>query len=171
MAKNGATIRDNKKEWNRLAKSMRDIHQNGKHLEAGIFGEQGSDVVIYAAANEFGVPSEKGTGRKAGKGNTVTIPERSFLRGTYDQEKIKIYAMIAKNKLNIAKKGTSYLDRNLKRIGEYFVGKVRRRIANKDFTPNAPSTIKQKTKGKGGETTPLVDTGRLRQSITYRLAK
>ena len=35
--------------------------------------------------------------------------------------------------------------------------------------PNAPSTIEQKTKGKGGITRTLIDTGRLRSSIDYAI--
>jgi hypothetical protein len=35
------------------------------------------------------------------------------------------------------------------------------------WAPNSPATIKRKTKGKGGETMPLIDTGALRKSISY----
>ena len=36
-----------------------------------------------------------------------------------------------------------------------------------NWPPNSPATIMMKTKGKGGETKPLIDTGELRKSITY----
>jgi hypothetical protein len=48
------------------------------------------------------------------------------------------------------------------RIGMVAVGDVQRRIVQRIPPPNAPSTIAKK-----GSDVPLIDTGRLRQSVDY----
>lgn len=39
--------------------------------------------------------------------------------------------------------------------------------AENGWPPNSPKTIDKKTKGKGGKTNPLIDTGALRKAIVY----
>ena len=50
-------------------------------------------------------------------------------------------------------------------VGELCVGNIVQKISEGVAPPNAPSTIKSK-----GSSTPLVDTGAYRQSITYVIA-
>ena len=49
----------------------------GKEIKVGILGTENSETAEYAAANEFGTD-------KAGRNRKVKIPERSFLRSTFD---------------------------------------------------------------------------------------
>ena len=70
------------------------------HLEVGIFGEDDSEMVMIAAVHEFGVEikvTDKMRGYLHSIGihlkpntRTIKIPERSFIRAGYDQEKEKI---------------------------------------------------------------------------------
>jgi len=45
----------------------------------------------------------------------------------------------------------------------HLTNQIKRAIANREFVPNAPATIRKKK-----SSTPLVDTGQLRASITYQ---
>jgi len=57
-------------------------------------------------------------------------------------------------------------DRSLRRLGSVAVGDVQRTIRDIKQPPNAPSTIRKK-----GSDNPLIDTGRLRQSIEYAIGE
>ena len=50
----------------------------------------------------------------------------------------------------------------LKRVGALGVRLVQEKIVSGSFKPNAPSTIRKK-----GSDKPLIDTGRMRQSVKY----
>ena len=56
--------------------------------------------------------------------------------------------------------GTSDVDRELARLGQKVVGDVQQRMADGIGPPLDPETVRRK-----GSSTPLIDTGRLRQSI------
>jgi len=113
----------------------------------GIRGQQGQDLLLYATVNEFG--SEDGR-----------IPERSFLRATVDENRVK-YAKILEVAALRLLDGESP-DRAFGIVGMTVVADVQRRIRDRISPANAPSTIRQK-----GSDVPLIDTGRLRQSIDY----
>ena len=80
------------------------------------------------------------------------VPARPFLSIT-----------LAKNRAKIAKAGEMLLD-NPDLLGAYVVGLVQETIADGVPPPNSPATIAAK-----GSDTPLIDTGILRQSITYEV--
>jgi hypothetical protein len=113
----------------------------------GVRGEDGEDLVTIAAANEFG---------------TATIPERSFLRSTVDEGRAK-YAKLLRQAVERMVDGVP-VPLAMGVVGETLVGDVQRKIRNRIPPPNAPSTIARK-----GSDVPLIDTGRLRQSIDYEL--
>jgi len=103
---------------------------------------------------EVGAIHEFGSGR---------IPKRSFIKGTIDQQRAQIL-----RRMEIGGEGvlTGKLDQRtaMELIGEYTVGRIKQRMANGISPANAPSTIARK-----GSSTPLVDTGQLRNSITYEV--
>ena len=55
--------KDDRRKWDKLAKSLQEIKRTqGKSVKIGVFAEQGSDLVKYAGANEFGATiKHKGT--------------------------------------------------------------------------------------------------------------
>jgi len=187
---------ENRKQWDKLTKTVASL-KGGNAVDIGVFGEQGSDLVIYASANEFGAKinhpggttygylskkdaiSGKVSFMKAGAGfmslgvtkpHVIKIPERSYLRSTFDEEKPKMLKQIDKAKVAVVL-GKITKDKFLNRLGLFFSRKVIEKIDySKEWAdPNAPSTIaaKSTTSGKGDQ--PLFDTGRLRQSITYKI--
>ena len=119
-------------------------------VDIGLFSEQGSDLVIYAASNEFG---------------TEKIPERSFLRSTVDENRREFRAFLDKRKNQVVISRTER-ERVLKGLGLFAEKKVVIKIGKGPFTANAPSTIRMK-----GSSKPLINTGRMRQSITSKVVK
>ena len=162
MIKANVSIKDDRKEWDKMAKAVSDMSvKGGNAVDVGLFGEQGSDLVEYASKNEFGDPSNTFNGRLA------PIPPRPFMRLTFDSEKDKIEEQIDKAKIKVIT-GDLDKDKFLVRLGLYFQRKVVEKINDSPSwaAPNKPSTILEK-----GSSHPLIDSGRMRQSITHRLVK
>lgn len=94
----------------------------------------------------------------------VTIPERSFIRGSFDSGKDTmdearqqaIGKIIRKNWT--AKQAADF-------IGVYAVKVVKEYFRKGGLMPKSPVTLASDSR----KTTPLIDTGRLRNSITYRI--
>ncbi|HSH50849.1 MAG TPA: hypothetical protein VK982_03910 [Bacteroidales bacterium] len=144
-------------------------------LEIGIFGEDDSEMVMIASVHEFGVDI-KVTNKMRGylhsigihlnpNTKTVKIPERSFMRAGYDKEKE-----------NIIRQSEKLLEKVLKlelpvkvffeTLGELIVGMIQKYLTDLSSPPLHPATIKNK-----GSSNPLIDTGHLRESITYKVVK
>ena len=147
-----ARVIDIDKGYNNLFKLNR-INPSG--VDIGVFSNamnKGKSVAEYAIANEFGVPSKN-------------VPSRPFLRSTFDQNVDKIEDMIKAFVKAFIKRSIS--ERNFFRtVGSMLQDKIKLRITeSKSWAiANKASTIARK---KGGDT-PLIDTGRLRQSIIYK---
>lgn len=87
---------------------------------------------------------------------TQTIPARPWLdvgvkSGTQDY-------------LEVIENHSDDIDNALEIIGQIAVGKVQQYMADLQDPPNAPNTIAKK-----GSSNPLIDTGALRQSVTYSI--
>ena len=111
----------------------------------GVRGTKGSDLPMIAMVNEFG-------------SRRRNIPERSFLRSTMRKHRAK-YQQLLQEAIEKAMDGQPQR-RAMERIGALVVGDVQRTMTELKNPPNAPSTIAKK-----GSANPLIDTGRLRQSI------
>jgi phage gpG-like protein len=123
-------------------------------IEVGILGEDGAkpSILLIASVHEFG--SMK-----------VNIPERSFIRAGFDQNANKIQQkaqLLLEQVLTFRLSPSNFFDV----VGEYAVGLIQEYITDLQDPPNKPGTIKAK-----GSSNPLIDTGRLRQSITHRVVK
>lgn len=95
-------------------------------------------------------------------------PERSWLRGWIDAHESEIQARIDKEYSEVIR-GKRSEDQALNRIGLWLQGQIQLNIADfpgNGFEPNADSTIERK-----GSSTPLIDTGQLRSSISYEIEK
>lgn len=109
-------------------------------------------------------------GRKGGEPNnptigainhfgTETIPARPWL----DKGVKAGAARITAHAVYCMKQGMEPA-RMLEQLGAMAVGEVQKYVTELDTPPNAPSTIRQK-----GSSNPLINTGALRQSITYEV--
>lgn len=83
------------------------------------------------------------------------IPSRPFLRQTLTENQEKYIALFVK----LFESGVS-IDQIYEQIALIAQGDVQQNIVNGKWTANAPSTIKRKKSSK-----PLIDTGKLRQSV------
>lgn len=106
-------------------------------------------VAGYAGYNEFG---------------TKNIPQRSFLRSTYDEQIGKWNKQLEQGISAIVNMRTDS-SRVWRDLGEKAKGDIRNKLASNISPPNALATIKRKGSGK----TTLFDTGALLRSITYEV--
>ncbi len=119
-------------------------------VPAGKTEEDGTSLALVAAVNEFG--SQDGH-----------VPERSFLRAGI-RENLAEFKRMNEVTLKALANGRTTEGHALGLLGELAKSKVQDKIGRGPFTPNAPSTIAKKKSEK-----PLVDSGNLRQSITYEI--
>jgi len=124
------------------------LHPHGQKLARGVKRE-GVDsnltVAQVAAVNEFG-------NRKK------NIPQRSFLRATL-LEKNREITRLAQQTLTTKPK--MFFDI----IGQYVLNQINKKIVAGISPANSPATIAFK-----GSSTPLIDTGQLRNSLTYKVS-
>ncbi len=141
--------------WLKLRKELQKLHEKSK-VAVGIQGEQAEverDGITQAhlgAIHEFGVPEKN-------------IPERSFLRATVDQ-KTSIYAGLIDKLVEQIVTLQMSSERALGILGERVVGDVKAAMAN-----GIPPELKPETIRRKGSSKPLIDTGQLRNSITYTI--
>lgn len=121
-------------------KQVRIGFQKGKATE-----DDGTDICDVAALNELG---------------TDKIPSRPFLRKSVDENKGKINNFIQSQRQAIVNGESA--ESILKKFGVFQKGLVQEKIREGSYVPNAPFTIRKK-----GSDKPLIDTGRMRQSVNY----
>lgn len=91
---------------------------------------------------------------------TGHIPSRPFLRKSVDENKTAIDDMLDKSAKMLL--SGQPMQRVLNRLGSFQKGLVQKKIVEGSYVPNAASTIRKK-----GSSRPLIDTGRMRQSVNY----
>ncbi len=133
----------------RILKELKELEvrvgfQHGKTVEP-----DGTDICDIAAWNELG---------------TEHTPARPFLRKSVDDNKNRIKAFLEYQMQQMIH-GVS-AEQALKEIGIFQKDLIQEKITEGSFIPNAVSTIIQK-----GSSKPLVDTGRMRQSVNYVVKK
>lgn len=115
-------------------------------VQAGAKEQDGSDMVVVAAANEFG---------------TDRIPERSFMRSTFTEEKAKLQHILQQEAKAIIE-GKKSEEQSLNLVGLYYVGRIQAKIHSHPAPENAPATIEAK-----GSSGTLIDSGSLVQGIRH----
>lgn len=118
-------------------------------LMNGAVNKEGANIAEYGAFNEFG---------------TSKIPERPFMRPAFDKNKGKYSRMI--EQATDPKTSRLAFARIVQELGLRAQEDIRQEIDNKTSPANKPSTIKKK-----GSAHPLIDTGAMRTSVTYRIKK
>ena len=107
-----------------------------------------SDMVIVAAANEFGAPKKN-------------IPPRAFIRTSFDENRREVDRLVESEYDKILA-GKSNVKKSLEIIGEFMETKTKQKIVDLKQPPNRPRTIARK-----GSNNPLMDTGQLRGGIRH----
>lgn len=142
-----AKIKDKDRAWKALRKELKSIKKS--RAQVGYFG---GEITQIAAANEFGTETVDGEEH---------VPERPFLRATADDPKTGTALGKAVEK-RLKSKG-SWLEA-LEAASIEMVGLVRKKINTNIPPANDPKTIEAK-----GSKRTLIDTGRLRQSVTHKI--
>ena len=94
---------------------------------------------------------------------TVLVPERSFIRATITgkaKEIKKVAAAQYKKVLN----GDITNEKGLGILGALTAGLIQETFTSNNWVPNSEATQRLK-----GSSTPLIDTGQLRQSISFKV--
>ena len=136
------------REGEQFVKNMEDLRKLAVYVgfteESGSY-DDGTTIAQIAAYNEFG---------------TSTIPARPFMQDTVNQNQEAIVASIEQAMTMI--KNWTPAKEILNRIGVSSVALMQKQIRDGQYEPNSPVTVAIK-----GSSHPLIDTGRMWQSIHY----
>ena len=164
----GATLKVTNKDegWDALKDRVLKLSTAGAYSLVGVQGQQASSAHRKAAPMtvvDLAVVHEFGAVIRTRSGSEIVIPQRSFIRATIDEHapKLQRTASALGQGVLIGKFQTGQA---LELLGQQGVGLIKQRIANGIPPRNADSTIARKK-----SSTPLVDTGQLRGSITHRV--
>jgi phage gpG-like protein len=127
---------------------------SGKSIKVGVLGTSGKASDGKASLVDVAVYNEYGTSR---------IPKRPFMRIAADKNKQRWQGLSDKLTDRIIDGGIS-AGQSLEIIGNKMVGDIQLVLGSSELVPNAVSTVKKK-----GSAAPLIDTGRLRQSISFKI--
>jgi hypothetical protein len=139
-----AKLRKSTAELDKLRKTLQTM--GAKAVKVGVLGSDGSDIVQVATFNEYG---------------TQNIPERSFIRSTMTANQAK-YAKGLKRAFEAVLDNRIGPEQALGLVGLEVQKDIQARITELRDPPNADATVAAK-----GSSNPLIDTGRLRQSVTF----
>jgi len=161
------TVRDDRRVLDRLerewAKLSRTVVTVGVHDDAGAHHGDDQPITLpqLAAIHEFG---------------TDKIPERSFMRSTFDAKRPAYEAMIKDAAQRVT--GGEDAETAARRIGVIASNDCKRTIQAGIAPPLADATKAARARkaehggglaSLGGATTPLIDSGQLIASITFRV--
>jgi len=142
------------KKWRELRKRLEAMGADKAHVRVGVLSDDSHGdigMIELAAIHEFG-------------SEAAGIPERSFIRRTFRDRKEELTQLlhvlthkIVTNKMTILQA--------LNTLGLWGANAVKQTITQSDIPPPLkPSTIARK-----GSDKPLVDTGQLVNSITWKV--
>jgi len=162
-------------KFNRIPDLVRELNYLATHkVHIGIFAdakrEDGAPMLVIAAANEFGAKIPKRQARfgnldDENPGGWVIIPERSYLRAWFDENVDALQATMERL-IGQVVEGKISGRAALETIGGYVVTHIQAYMVDLKTPPNAPSTIARK-----GSSNPLIDTGQLKDAITWRVVR
>ena len=160
-------------KFNRIPDLVRELQYLASHqVEIGIFADASRDgavpMLVIAAANEFGAKIPKRQARfedldDENPEKWVIIPERSYLRAWFD-ENVDVLQATMERLIGQVVEGKISGRAALETIGGYVVTHVQAYMVDLKTPPNAPSTIARK-----GSSNPLIDTGQLKDAITWQV--
>jgi hypothetical protein len=143
----GPGLQGAQKELNKLLDiKVGVLSGTGEHTNA----DSGQTLAEIAFWNEFG---------------TKWAPARPFLRVTI-RENRHLFKRMVKRLYGLIIKGKMRHDQAQKILGAKAAALVQKKIVQLQSPPNAPRTVELK-----GSTNPLVDTGELKNSISWEVVK
>ncbi len=138
------------KGWNRLQRELNEFGDS--FIDIGIQGSEATQDRGGLTNAEIGEIHEFGLG----------VPQRSFLREWTSSNAAEIQQIIQQAAV-MGGLHSLNAEQSMERAGLGLVGSVQERMSAGIPPANSPETIARK-----GSSTPLIDTGQLRQSITSK---
>ena len=151
----GVKITD--KGMKRLIKQIKELEDT--HILVGLPGDLGThDAEGEETIAQIGINNEFGHSN---------VPSRPWMRSTADKGSTKTrFTRLMKNQYLKLVNGVATPKSVYRFLGEWYVSELKSTIKNGNFVPNAEFTILNK-----GSSTPLIDTGLMRNSITSRIVR
>lgn len=171
LVKSRVVVKEIDKGLKALRQTLKTLKEGDSYVKAGVLGEDKKNRrkgewitnVELAAIHEYGAP---GAG----------IPERSFMRSTFDDNRFEYIGMLNKMVRAIYEQRVK-IKTVLGTIGAKMAADMKNRIAEGIPPPNSPEVFMRKLLGSkyaeqrfnetGATPKPLVDTGQLVSSITW----
>lgn len=154
----GATIKPKGKYLTiPLRADLRDV--SPRDLNEDLFVPKGTKILARKANNDKGFEALYALVEE------VKIPERSYIRTAFDENKEKLYnytKTLFGKVLSGEIKGHEMLDR----LGLYIENLIKKKIKDIKEPPKSPATLNLEGSGKSN---PLIDTGRLRRAVVYKV--
>jgi hypothetical protein len=128
-------------------------------------GAADGDVISRAVWNEFGT-----RGGASGGGWGGPIPERPFMRNAMRDGKGKIEQAMKTAAISMVRtaaaggNGAALKRQALAKLGVLGQGLIQTEITSLSSPPNSPVTVELK-----GSSNPLIDSGEMRQSVTWKV--
>lgn len=148
--------------WKAFFQNVADMVRDQKKIKVGVLEDSAKGSVPVAGGSitmaELAVVHEFGT-------EDGRIPARSFIGSTFDEQRDNLLT-VSKNLVKDCLFAKQTVDGALEILGAQLVEAVKDKINSGDITPpNTESTIERK-----GSDTPLLDTGALRDAVSYKLS-
>jgi hypothetical protein len=147
-------VADIDKGWKKLGAMLKKSPASDPHVKVGIMGAEATASYAHSELTNVEVASFN----EYGLGN---VPERSFIRDTFDAQRGD-YQLIIRRLAARVIAGQMTRRYALQVVGQKVESDIKRRIEMGIPPPNAPETIKRK-----GSSKTLIDTGQMKNSITY----
>jgi hypothetical protein len=156
-------IHVDKKPWAKIKERLGLKRSGQLHVKVGVLADKGGDemhegedgeeitLIELAAIHEFGVEGR--------------IPERSFIRRTFDEQKSRLEKLIGSLAARVIK-GSLTEAQALELLGQWAAAEIKKTITTHDIPP----PLAQETIDRKGSSKPLVDTGQLVGSISYSVS-
>lgn len=146
-------IKDTDKGFLAIKKALLSLKK--KEIKVGILegagknAKTGTLIVDYAIANEYG---------------TSRIPERSFMRSTYDEKESEWNKALDKIVSSVVEGNVNDIEQKINFVGVQMVNDIKEKIDS-----NIPPALSEATIKRKGSSKTLIDTGIMRASITYKI--
>lgn len=147
--------------------SVRDIDRGYNELVKRIFAMGSPKVSVGIHEADGGKPHEGSELRVIDIGQIhefgLGVPQRSFIRAWFDENEARAREAIRRLLVSVVE-GKRTPDQAVEVFALWVVGQIQQRIASGISPSLDPRTIARK-----GSSTPLIDTGQLRSSISYEV--
>lgn len=157
----------------RVVDALKEVANS--RLEIGIFGEDDSKILMIASVHEFGVRIRVTKAMRGFLGSQglhlrkdtthINIPERSFIRAGFDDNARDLQKQgeaILRKVVRLEISPQSYFDV----LGGICVSAIQKYMTDLRNPPNTDFTVRRK-----GSSNPLIDTGRMRGAVTWKVRK